>query len=108
ISLIIVVCVIDLMLLISTFVFNKNIVSNLMNNTEIIVQLFMTNMVAVVLHLLSRWGKEYVISSVAKANELEKANSIMEETAVELNANIFKFKKYIDDTKVSSGLINSG
>lgn len=98
----------DLLFVIPTLIFNRKIISGIFPAKEVIVQFAMINVSILVLYFIAKWGNEYVVASYNKAEELNKALSLVSTIAVKLNKDIANFTEYINQVHRSSNSIITG
>jgi len=114
-SLIIYIIIVDMIFILSNFIFKQNLMGTIISAREVIVQLVMVNIGGTVLYFLTKWGNEYLTSALSSEkktmellDELKKTFNGVEQTAVTLNERLLDFMSHIESTSKSSEAITHG
>jgi methyl-accepting chemotaxis protein len=115
ITLVIYGIIIDMLFTVINFILGKPLLGSGTPMKDVVIQFSIMNIGTVVLFFLTKWGKEYIDSSIESdkkskslLEELQKTFNILEKTAVNLNNDIAAFISYIETAKHISESVTKG
>ncbi|KPU45546.1 methyl-accepting chemotaxis protein 4 [Oxobacter pfennigii] len=106
---------IDAIIIICTFILNKPLMGSLIEIKEVIIQSVLINIGLIVLYFLTKWGNDYLKSSMNNEKkstellqELKTTFSKVGQAAAALNKNIVDFMEYTESAIMSSEAVAKG